>query len=425
MSFAAPWLSPDPNETLFYSNPEPTDWLYLSPAHDTSISSPLQDISHSHRINAGQGPGTHQNTAYSQGTQLSHGLTSPRNVLERHFTPSMSRVLRGDSFARLPTLNFTPSPSLPGPEFPDVSDIGSQEPSSKNFPSPALFVSSSFSASQESYDLSVSSPLSSLLYAGHRNTFGSFQSDVSPVVRCSQDQQTSPPSAKPEERREAPRQHRAKKDMSSSFVDDLISVRNTLVDGSTPLRHPGPGLAPPLLSPCKLTSRGNGRPTLPPTARSGQDFGLESMEATAVATLTLKLPFLQRSNAVLPSKAPSSGSSRPSRSKNLRSHTVKRPLEENERPVPPSKRRRTDAATTRPAVPQNYAAPATSGPVSPSAQAPPPFKHGKRIFPASIEVSTLFPLFYRRFPVSAYFQPEDARSAFSGPFQCHVLTVNR
>jgi hypothetical protein len=423
MSFAAPWLSPDPNETLLYSNPEPTDWLYLFPAHNASTSSPLQDISHSHRINVGCEPETHQNTAYSQETQLNHGSTPPRSVLTQHFTPSMSRVLRGDSFARLPTLNFTPSPPLPGPGFPDISDIGSQEPSSKFHTSPAPLASSSFSASQDSYDLNVS-PLASLFYAGSQSTLGSFQSDVSPIVRCSQDQQMAPSPPKLEEYREAHQQPKAKKGMST-FVDDLISVRNTLVDGSVPSRPPVSGLAPPLLSPCKLTSsRDHVRPTLPSIARSGQDFGLESMEAAAVATLTLKLPFLQRSNAALPSNSAPSGPSRPSRNKNLRPRTLKRFLEEDEKPTPPSKKRRTGAVATKPAIPQNSAAPATSGSVSTCVQVPPQFKYGKRIFPASVEVSPLYPLFYRWFPVSSYFQPEDARLVCSGPFQHPVLIVD-
>lgn len=421
MSFAAPWLSPDPNEDILYSNTGPTDWLYLSPAHNPSTSSLLQDISHSHRINVGCEPETHQNTAYSQETQTNHGPTPARSVSEQHFTPSLSRVLRGDSFARLPTLNFAPSPPLPGPDFPDISDIGSQDPSSKFYASPPPLASSSFSASQDNYDLNVS-PLASLFYAGSQSTLSSFQSDVSPVVRCSQDQQMAPP-PKLKEDREAHQQPKAKS--MSTFVDDLISVRNTPVDGSVPSRPPVSGLAPPLLSPCKLTSRDHARPTLPSIARSGQDFALESMEAAAVATLTLKLPFLQRSNAALPSCFAPSGTSRPSRNKVIRPRTLKRSLEDDEKPSPPSKKRRTDAATIMPTVPQKSAALATSGSISTSVQAPPQFKYGKRIFPASVEVSPLYPLFYRRFPVSSYFQPEDAKLVCSGPSQHPALIVDR
>jgi hypothetical protein len=440
--------------------PDFTDWLHISPtnttpsSYDLSSSPPFQDVSASSRINL-LSPNdfslnyrydydfvdhlTSDGVASSSDCERSYnaiGFDSgsiPTSVQPELFNQH-NRMLSLGSTSASTTLINTPSPrSLAG--FPTAPGFGLKSP----FSPPNLFgcspatkfmqelqYSSSFGAY---YDLTASSEVAPSI------------SDLSPVIRADKVQEYFMPEKEQPTPKSKKKKRRTKTQKPSLFEDRLrasvltqagdvvarqeapsvtLQVAPTIID--TPLEPPAslplPSV-PLLLSPCKLV--------LPAFVAS---------ETVADLPLTLELPMVGQDSE-------QTSFSTPPRATHdldaLSPLTPLTPLPSSPESIPPLKiilkLKRKPSVTIDPLTPVRRSKrprrsvtlslvdsplspdgpttkPSSSPEYSPAEQQNLVSVFSNRTLPPDIEISENFPLFYRRFPASSYYQAGDAEYNF-------------
>ncbi|KAF5333650.1 hypothetical protein D9611_002232 [Ephemerocybe angulata] len=364
---------------LSYSPAGLSNWPHWSPGTPSRPSPRTEE--HSRELEA-------YRLAYDLNAQRILNNTHESSPVTRISSPYLSKILLGDSTtARLPILRYTPPHVLPSLALSETSDTGSQSPCPLTLSSPS-FGSASFS-SQDSYDLNTS-PLAAIF--NFRVPSGSFESEVSPVIRSTQAEPGDMPASVGQD--EFPRSAgypKLKTKSRSTFVESLVSSADSLGaedPGSSHLDS-----AHVLRSPCKLSgsrqayeefslakpkSKGSPAGHHAPTCASKQ--GQPTSAATGLYGRQLRSSAPKRKLEVPAAALPS---------KRLRLVVKSPDLEkkETENPLVPGSST-TQQATERPT-------------------------YTSRVFPDSVEISPFFGLFYRRFPASSYFYAAGERSPCS------------
>ncbi|KIM37444.1 hypothetical protein M413DRAFT_423271 [Hebeloma cylindrosporum] len=438
--------------------PDFTDWLHISPTNSTpspyhhlsSSSPPFQDVSASSRINLLSPNELSLNYRYdfvdhvasdSDSGRSHHAAvgfdsdTIPTSVQPEMFNQH-NRMLSLGSTSASTTLINTPSPrSVTG---------------SSNAPGFAPMIKSPFSpsnlfgcspATKLMQELQYSAPFGAYYDLTASSEVAPSISDLSPVIRANKVQEYLMPEPTPKSKK---KKKRTKAQRPSVFEDRLrASVSNAPHAGDaeprreaprifeaaqktidTPLELPAPfPLVSALLSPCKLVLT---------------DFA--ASEAVTDLRLPLELPLLgqdgsEQTNFLTPPRATydldtlspltpltpllSSPESVPPESIPplkiiLRLKRKPSVIVDPSTPVRRSKRPRRNVAfalVDSPLTPDDDAIMQPSSPeFSPAGQEDLVAVFSNRTLPAHVEISDNFPLFYRRFPASSYFQAGDAES---------------
>ena len=403
--------SPSPNPTP----PNITDWLHISPAPQSTVSSmmipPFQDLSSSARINLGfQEPEHCLHYLYNISDFLRFNKTPPTSVFPTCLSPaaifnSHHRMLSLDSTTTCP-----PSPGALSLFSPTASAVHCS-------PSTSLFASSSASKFIEDLQISVS-PFGDYF----RDSAAPFpplsMEDISPVVRADtvQESQTAPNklSSGPKKLRK-----RNKRNKASSFVQKLRSVPSP-VEPLVPsaLDLPEEPISQRLLSPCKLVPSASN--DLSADNRAIHDISTSPLSDVSESFIVAPLPRVKASAPLTPltplSSSPSllpSPSPPPPRLPPLKIVLKLKRKPMDELPTTPPRRskrpRRTVLVDMRlsPISDESLSSPLTesSPEFNPQSHRRPVYTNRK--LPSTIEISANYPLLYRRFPASRYFQMND------------------
>ena len=418
--------SPSPNSTP----PIFTDWLHISPAPQSTVSPmmmlpPFQDLSSSARINH----------SFQEADQYLHYLYDISGFLRFDGTPAsvvpacLSPPAVFNSQHGMVSLDST-NTTLVDPPSPDflamfpstATEEGHQSQSPQFLPSSTMFASS---ASKFIEDLQTSvSPFSN--YFGHSAApFASLPlGDISPVVRAEESQ------SGPNKLSSGPKRHRNRnrRNQTSSFAQKLRSVPSP---AKTPFPSAQDLLEEPivqhLLSPCKLVPSTSNNisvdsraeldiPASPPdVSGSFIDAPLPLVEAIAerdiVSPLTPLTP-LSSSPGLSPPPPP------PPHPPLKIVLKLKRKFMDKLLTTPPRRSKRSRRTTLvdvlSPIADQSSSSPLTELSPEFNPMTPNPQNHRRPVYtnrklPPTIEISANYPLFYRRFPASRYFQLDDSK----------------
>jgi hypothetical protein len=420
--------SPSPNSTP----PTFTDWLHISPAPQSTVSPmmtmmtmpPFQDLSSSARINLGFQEPDH--CLYNISDFL-HFNKAPASIIPTCLSPPAifnSRMLSLDSTTT--TLVDPPSPDSLALFPSTVPAVGHQSQTPQFLPSSSsstsLFASS---ASNFIEDLQTSVSPFGNYFGDSAAPFSSLPlGDVSPVVRADDPLQESQAGSNKLSSGPKKLRDRNRRNQASSFVQRLRSVPSpakTLVPFAPDLLEEP--IYQRLRSPCKLvpsTSNNisvDNRAVLdilaspPDVSGSFTAAPLPLVKASAerdiVSPLTPLTP-LSSSQGLSPSPPP------PPLKIVLK--LKRRSMDELPTTPPPrrSKRSRRTILVDKlsPIITdQSSSSPLTDlspefNPTNPQNNRRPVYTNRK--LPATIEISANYPLFYRRFPASRYFQMDDS-----------------
>ena len=407
-----------------------TDWFHVSPSRS---SPPFQDVSSSTRINLPQEQNSHLlNYEYGFPDMLdvsqSDSLSDTSAVLPTSIFNQHNRMLSLNSSST--TLVNTPSQNSLAILSPTATIINHgehyQPPMSPHYLSPpSLFAS----------------PASRLIQEFSRSPFGSYYrqpaaipslpahslSDISPVVRADkragEQAKTVAKDKKPATKsKKKKRKTKLPGSQILPFVEKLRSMPAApfaspaavdLLPGALLDGPPSVSATPALLSPVKLstipfdfqeTTVGTDRITFP---RLGTLSELGEVPRTPGPVFNLP-PAIDLSP--LTPLTPISSPASPQKSCKLRIRIpVKRKNVDSSTPVRRSKRpRRTVIIDSSSPFEEPNASPSMPDAVQ---QYPPENQHAEPVFTnrrlPNIEISSGFPLFYRRFPASSYYQPAD------------------
>ena len=421
--------SPSPNSTP----PTFTDWLHISPAPQSTVSPmmmmpPFQDLSSSARINLGfQEPDHCLHYLYNISDFLRF-TKAPASIIPTCLSPpaifnSHHGMLSLDSTTT--TLLDPPSPDYLALFPSTVPAVGHQSQNSQFLPSSTSLFPSSASNFIEDLQTSVS-PFGNY-FGDSAALFSSLPlEDVSPVVRADVLQESQAgtnklPSSGPKKLRDRNRRNQA-----SSFVQRLRSVPSpakTLVPSAPDLLEEP--IYQRLLSPCKLVPSTSNNisvdnravldiPASPPDVSGSFTVAplplvKASAERDIVSPLTPLTP-LSSSQGLSPSPPPL-----PPLKIVLK--LKRRSMDEFPTTPPPrrSKRSRRTILVDKlsPITDQSSSSPLTElssefNPTNPQNYRR-PVVYTNRKLPPTIEISANYPLFYRRFPASRYFQMDDSK----------------
>jgi len=390
---SSPFRSSSPVDNDF------ADWLQISPS-----SSPLQDVSLSARLNLPGSPGQlNYDYAFS-------GTVSQTAARESPGFPTSVDPTIFNQHHRMVSLDST-----------TTTLINTPSPRSLVFFSPSAVILPTKLTSPRRALSEASSPASRLIQDLQQSPFGGYYdpnasslplqvlSDVSPIVRADKFQEHLSANEKPNTRSKK-KKRRTKQTRSTSFVEKLRSApvleehpRDTSFGPPTNAQTMASafGETSPLLSPCKLAA---------PLALWDQSVQLESASASLVDRSVSRMPApLFISSPCLPSFL--DGPLSP-----LTPLTTSSSPQLFEKVVLPAKRHVTDISTpVRRSKRSRRTLAAEASPASDETVEDAPMDHGttnhptfsSRTLPSVIELSSNFPLFYRRFPASSYYQPAD------------------
>ena len=420
--------SPSPNSTP----PIFTDWLHISPAPQSTVSPmmtmmpPFQDLSSSARINLGfQEPDHCLHYLYNISDFLCFNK-SPASVIPTCLSPpaifnSHHDMLSLDSTTT--TLVNPPSPDSLSLFPSTVPAAGHQSQTSQFFPSStSLFASS---ASKFIEETSVS-PFGNY-FGDSAAPFASLPlGDVSPVVRADplQESQAGPIKLSSGSKK---LRNRNRRNQTSSFVQKLRSVPSpakAFVPSAPDLLEEEP-IFQRLLSPCKLVPSTSDNISV--DNRAVLDIPASPLDVSgsfAAAPLPLVKASAER-DIVSPLTPLTPLSSSPGLSPSppppppLKIILKLKRRSMDEVPTTPPRRSKRSRRTTlvdklSPITGQSPSSPLTelSPEFIPTTTNPETHRrpvYTNRKLPPTIEISANYPLFYRRFPASRYFQMDDSK----------------
>ncbi|KAF8970983.1 hypothetical protein BDZ97DRAFT_1411822 [Flammula alnicola] len=441
---------------LSSASPYLTDWLHITPATDSPTSSappssspPLQDVSSSSRVNWPQ----------TQDFGFNHLYYVPDYFYSDAGTSSASLTGSG-LLAQVPEADGIIPTSVQPAIFNQHNRMLSLESTTAtlvNTPSPrplTLFSPPGIGLTRNENDNRASfhssllySPATKLMQELQSASFGNYYdlaatslpteavlSDISPVVRADRLQEHFLSNDKPAPSKSKKKKRRNKHSKAqSSFVEKLQAVSSlprhpSPVPASDPgdlelLSLPGTSLESALaialpqtvlLSPCKLVS------TLSPSVQLQQSLddttlpilpihGTSSQELRESVGPICTLASIETLSPLTP-LTPLTSSPEPLPRLKI-TLKLKRKAAEPSTPLRRSKRPRRDAIVESPPSPE-ASNPSASEASSPEPSPPESLRpvYATRTLPATIEISANFPLFYRRFPASSYYQPGDTDS---------------
>ena len=414
--------SPSPTSTP----PKLTDWLHISPAPQSTVSPmmtklpPFQDLYSSARINLGlQEPDHCLHYLYNISDFLCFNKI-PASVIPTCLSPPAIF----NSHHSMLSLNSTTT-TLVDPPSPDslalfpsaVPAVGHQSQTPQFLPSSTSLLASSASKFIEDLQASVS-PFGNY-FGDSRAPFASLPlEDISPVVRADLQESQAVPNKSSSGLKKL--RNRNRRNQSSSFVQKLRSV-------PSPAKTPVPSapdlleesISQPLLSPCKLVPSTSNNisvdnravldiPTSPLFDVSGSFTvaPLASAERDVVSPLTPLTPLLS---------SPGLSPPPPPLKIVLKLNKLKRRSMDELPTTPPRRSKRSRRITLvdmmSPITHHSSSSPLTE--LSPEFNPTNPQNHRwpvytNRKLPPTIEISAYYPLFYRRFPASRYFQMGDS-----------------
>ena len=417
--------SPSPNSTP----PNFTDWLHISPAPQSTVSPmlmmmpPFQDLSSSARINHDfQEPDHCLHSMYGVSDFLRFGGT-PSSVVPACLSPSAVFNSHHDMFSLDSTSTTLVNP--PSPDslalFPStLPAVGHQSQTSQFLSSSTSLFASSASNFIEDLQTSVS-PFGN--YFGH-SAAAPFTSlplgDISPVVRADPLQESQAKLSS------GPKKHRKRnrRNQTSSFVQKLRSVpspaKTRFPSAPDLLEEP---IFQRLLSPCKLVSSTSN--DIPVDNRAVLDILASPPDVSgpfAVAPLPLVKAIAERDIAspltpLTPlSSSPVLSPPPPPPHPPLKIVLKLKRRLMDELPTTPPRRSKRSRRTTlvdllSPITEKRSSSPLTE--LSPEFNPRDSQNHRRPVYtnrklPPTIEISANYPLFYRRFPASRYFQLDDS-----------------
>ncbi|CAA7270831.1 unnamed protein product [Cyclocybe aegerita] len=434
LSIAATCTS-SPIPTTSSSPADFTDWLHISPsaASTSDPSSPLLDVSSSTRVNVpssddglgyryiynlhnlrdgGPAP-TPANTGSNASSAVQMDVQVPGIFNQHH------RMLSLESNSA--TLINTPSPRTF--ELFSPAKHGLHRPTLGSLSPVSLFASP---ASQLIQDLQKS-PFGQLYYDPAAPSLAAHVSDFSPVVRADKMQEYLEPVEAPAPKTKKRKRRTGHPQLATSFMERLHAAPTSVQADTASARTQKPiaeaseqttnvaSLA--LLSPCKLAPARSPRFQLEKPFTADAQTTLISQGAPPLpllvpsASLSARSLFdspltpltpLTSSPAVSPAPAPA-----------LLKITlkIKRPAVDPVPTTPVRRSKRSRRATIIESSPVESEPSERAASPEPGTESTPVFTN--RTLPASIEISPNFPLFYRRFPMSASYQAPDADSPYS------------
>ena len=418
-----------------------TDWLHLS---SSPSSSPLQDVSSSSRVNHPQDQNNDIFLPYNDGFRDMFNNSDPVHTCSWH----QAAQAEGSSDSTLSTsdttsLNLTHQDQMFPLDSSSSTLVNSPSPRSllNAFPSPStnqIYHHLVHTAPPLPLNPPMFSPASKLINELAISPFGSYPnlydpsitslalpslsfSDVSPVVRASyktEDPLIDKENEVTKKRKKIKSKTRISK-KTSSFLEKLQSAPPNLptiqqqrpasprplpasnldlLDGASSERH----LV--LLSPVKLQSSS----ALSPVTLDISDPSPSPPEPCVIPALVFSPA---PTNTFLSPLSPLTPLSSPEPSQPLKIKIVLK--RKNTEPTTPISRTKRPRRSHTVAVAVDLSSPMTSPPASvhegePSQDENPRSVYTNRTLPTDIEISPDFPLLYRRFPASTYYQPPDA-----------------
>ena len=389
--------SPSTNSTP----PKFTDWLHIFPAPQSTVSStmmmsPFQDLSSSARIN----PPT---------SVMPTCLSPPAIFNSRH------RILSLDSTTINPSPGALFSSTVPA--------VGHQSHTPQSLSSFSTSLFASFSASNFIEDLQTSvSPFGNYFRNSAAPSALLPVEDISPVVRADTLQESQVVPNKLSSGPKKKLKNRNRRNQATSFVQKLRSVPSPAVPSALDLLEEP--ISQRLLSPCKLVpSTSNNLRNLSVDIRTVPDIPTSPLSDVSGSSTVAPLVKASAERDILSPLTPltllssSPGSSSPPPPPPPLKIVIKLKRKSiDELPTTPPRRskrpRRTALVDMRlsPITNQNSSSPlAVSSPeFNPTSQTHRRPVYTNRKLPSTIEISTNYPLFYRRFPASRYFQMDDS-----------------
>ena len=409
--------SPSPNSTP----PNFTDWLHISPPQSTvspmMMMPPFQDLSSSARINHSFQESDHcLHDMYDASDFFCFGgppvgaaptCLSPPAVFNSH------HVMRSlDSTTT--TLADPPSPDSLALFRSNLPAGGHQSQTPQFHPSSTSLFTSSASKFIEDLQTSVS-PFGN--YFGHSAAlFTSLPlGDISPVVRAEE------PQSGPSKQSSGPKKlrNRNRRNQGSSFVQKLRSVpssaKNRFPSALDPLEEP---INQRLLSPCKLVPSTSNNISVDNRAVLDIPASPRDVSGSFTASPLPPVKAIAEQDIVSPLTPLSSSPGLPSPPPHPPLKIVlklKRRLMDELPTTPPRRSKRTRRTTLvdllSPITDQSSSSPLTElspefNPTNSQNHRVPVYTNRK--LPPTIEISANYPLFYRRFPASRYFQLDDS-----------------